>query len=322
MQRNMLIAVGSGGVSALASLAFLGGVPGGFLLVYVASLPLFLIGLSGGPLLAGVASFSGIVVSGILGGLLTAVIFAVAHGFPAWLVNRQALLRSVVDEDGTTVGLSTEGTGDWYPLGNIAATLFLFGAAMMIVSGHTLSSSVDGGLGDLVREHLTVTMQVMAPNVDDSLRTLMVETLHPLFPGAMAASWIGMIAINGLIAQAILRRGGHNRRPETGYRSFELPNWAAWPLIAAAAVALVSDGDVSYYARNAAIVLATPYFLLGVIVVHGVTRRLPFRPVALFAFYAVLLISTWALVIVAALGMLEQWAELRLRFAAADDEKS
>lgn len=322
MQRNVLIAVGSGGVSALASVAFLGGVPGGIIFVYVASLPLFLVGLSGGPIMAGIASFSGIIASAILGGIFAAVIYAVAHGFPAWLVNRQALLREVVDNDGKAVGLSTQGTGDWYPLGNIAATLFLFGAAMMVVSGHTLAGNVDGGLSALVRDHLTTTMQIMAPNVDESLRTLMVETLHPLFPGAMAASWIGMVAINALVAQAILRRSDRNLRPQAGTGTFDLPHWAAWPLIAAAAVALVSDGEISYYARNAAIVLATPYFLLGVVVVHGVTRRLSFRPVALLAFYLMLLISTWALVIVAALGMLEQWAELRLRFASTDDETS
>ena len=322
MQRNMLIAVGSGGASALASIAFLGGVPGGIVFVYLASLPLFLVGLSGGPVMAGIASFSGIVISALLGGLFTAVVYAVAHGFPAWLVNRQALLRQVVDTDGKTVGLSVNGTGDWYPLGNIAATLFLFGAAMMIVTGHTLAGTSPNGLSGLVHAHLTTTMEVMAPNVDPALRTMMVETLYPLFPGAMAASWIGMIAINGLIAQAILRRASLNIRPETGVRSFGLPQWAAWPLIAAAAIALGSDGEVSYYARNAAIVLATPYFLLGLAVVHGVSRRLSFRLVALFAFYTVLLVSTWALVVVAALGMLEQWAELRLRFSGSESSPS
>ncbi len=304
MQKNMLIAVGSGGVSAFASVAFLTGAPGGVLLVYVATLPLFLAALTIGPMGATVASLSGFVLAGILGGMVAAGAFAILHGFPAWLVSRQALLRGV-----------TPGAPDaWYPLGNIAATLSMFGAGMMMLLGYYLGSGHEAGLTGLVSDHLRDVLGFMSPDIDPAIRTMITESMLPVFPGAMAASWVVTIAANGLIAQAILRRAGRNIRPHSKLGDFSLPQWAAWPLVAAAVIALAASGDVEYLARNAAVVLAVPYFIVGLVVVHSLSRRLPLRGLALFAFYMVMLISSWSLVIVAALGMLEQWADLRLRF--------
>ena len=48
MSTKMLFALGLGGLSAVVSMAFLAGWPGGLLVVYLAPLPLLLAGLGGG----------------------------------------------------------------------------------------------------------------------------------------------------------------------------------------------------------------------------------------------------------------------------------
>ncbi|HRK95387.1 MAG TPA: DUF2232 domain-containing protein, partial [Rhodospirillales bacterium] len=94
-------------------------------------------------------------------------------------------------------------------------------------------------------------------------------------------------------------------------------DWLAWPLVGAAAVSLVTGGDVQYLARNVAMILATPYFFLGLTVVHAFARRSAAKPALLSGFYVILVVFTLVVgAIVAGLGMIEQWVGLRERIAA------
>ena len=72
--------------------------------------------------------------------------------------------------------------------------------------------------------------------------------------------------------------------------------------------------DLGYLGRNIAMVFAVPYFLGGLAVVHGLVREVAFSGVLLGTFYLVVIISGWALVVVAGVGIIEQWAGLRSRF--------
>ena len=68
MSTKMLFALGLGGLSAVVSMAFLAGWPGGLLVVYLAPLPLLLAGLGGGAAAATVAGATGIMTAGLIGG--------------------------------------------------------------------------------------------------------------------------------------------------------------------------------------------------------------------------------------------------------------
>jgi hypothetical protein len=76
---------------------------------------------------------------------------------------------------------------------------------------------------------------------------------------------------------------------------------------------LIGPGDVGYTGRNLALALAFPHFLLGLAVVHGLANRTPQPRALLVGFYVVLFISAWALLAVAAVGVLEHWIGIRNR---------
>ena len=104
---------------------------------------------------------------------------------------------------------------------------------------------------------------------------------------------------------------GHNLRPSPAYAGLELPQWMTWPLLGSAALALLGSGEIEYTGRNLAMVLAVPYFFLGLAVIHTWARRLSFTGLILASFYLVLLLSGWVMLVVAGTGMLEQWRGLR-----------
>ena len=311
MQKNMIIAVGGGGLSAAASMAFLSGTPGALLFAYLAALPVFLIGFSFGPAAATVAGLSGFVISGFLGGTLAASMYGLVHALPAWIISRQSLLQTTAP-DGQTV---------WYPVGSILGSLALFCAGFMGAAGLLMMGSVDS-LPGLISEYLHDAFGYMAPAMTAVELESVVNMLVSMFPGAMGASWVLMLVINALLAQTALVRLERNVRPSPRFTALDLPQWLAWPMVVMAAIGLLASGDVSYIAQNTAIILAVPYFFLGLSVIHWAVRRLAFSTPFLVGLYLVLFISSWALLFVAALGMAEQWADLRNRFSTDDHNRT
>ena len=135
-----------------------------------------------------------------------------------------------------------------------------------------------------------------------------------LFPGMMAASWLIMVVVNGVLAQALAVRLGWNRRPSPALSELELPGWL-WPAIGvAAALAVIGDGGLGFLGRALLIVLVVPYVFLGLAVIHAAAGRWPHRRVALAICYGGIVLLGWPLLAVLLLGFVEDWAHVRQRF--------
>ncbi|MCZ6608106.1 MAG: DUF2232 domain-containing protein, partial [Alphaproteobacteria bacterium] len=93
MSKDMLIALGGGGLSAAASMTFLMGSPVALVFVYLAPLPLLLVGLGLGAKAVAVAGVAGFMVAGLIGGATTAGLYGLLNALPAALVVRQALMQ-------------------------------------------------------------------------------------------------------------------------------------------------------------------------------------------------------------------------------------
>ncbi|MFQ5765515.1 MAG: DUF2232 domain-containing protein [Rhodospirillales bacterium] len=306
MPKEMLIAVGAGVVSSIAAAAFLNQVPGGMFFGYLASLPLFMAGLAIGPKAVAIGGAVGFMATGLLAGGLAAGVFAMVQVLPAWLVVKQMLLQR---------SGGAAGAVDWFPAGEVLCWLTLLAAAMLALAA--LAGSGDEGIMTVVTTNLDHFLESVAPAMDEGRQATMVATMAPLFPGAVGVSWVVMTIVNGTLAQGLLVRTGHNLRPSPAYANLALPQWMSWPLIGSAVLALVGSGELEYTGRNLAMILALPYFFLGLAVVHSWTRRLAFTGVALAVFYTVLVIWGWAMLAVAGIGVLEQWGGLRQWFGGS-----
>ena len=144
-------------------------------------------------------------------------------------------------------------------------------------------------------------------------RRVLRRRIAHVFPGAVAASWVIMTVVNGVMAQSLVVRMEKNLRSRPQYSAVDLPHWLSWPLVIAAAVALAGSGEWEYVGRNATLVFATPYFLLGLAVVHTLAKRVTYTGALLMVFYLVIVTSLWATLVVAGIGVVEQWFGLRDR---------
>lgn len=309
MARYWGIAAAAGFISAALYLSVILGSPGAFLLAYLAPLPLFLAGLGLG--------FSGVVVAGavaslavlIAGGSLIAggLYFAIEALPVAVLVQRALLSRPT-------------GNGDleWYPPGLLVT--WLIGMAALLVTVFWLAfAGTEGGLSGTVEKFLTLGFSAMLeagePGAEAVQRQQTIGTIAALFPGLAAASWIVMLAINGVLAQGLLSRFGRNLRPSPRMADTVLPNRLLVALMVLAVVGLVAPDGFGYIGRNLTAVLAVAYLFAGLAVVHAFMARWTARQVMMVAVYVMMILFGWPVILVIVLGVVDQLFGLRRRFA-------
>jgi len=316
MPKKTLIAIGAGVLSAFAATAFMSQAPGAMMLVYFANLPLFMAGFGLGPQAMAISGGVGFMIAGMLGGGLAAGIFGMSQVLPAWLVVRQLLLQRSSAPD---ANLGDDGEVEWYPIGDTLCWLALLAAAALLVA--TFASLSDGdGLSVLVSGNLDSLLQAMVPEWEPAHRETMIGIMAPMFPGAIGVSWLIMTVVNATLAQSFLVKSGRALRPTPAYIDLALPQWISWPMIGAALLALIGSGEMEYTGRNLAMILAVPFFLSGLSVVHTWARQTTFATMALVSFYMVLVLWGWASLIVAGIGVFELWSGLRRHIGGATND--
>jgi hypothetical protein len=274
--------------------------PGWTILAYLSQLPLFAAGLwlgSGAAVLSGLA---GAVILVVTGGLLTAVVFGVVDALPVALLVRQALLARPAGG----------GAVEWYPPGLLTAWLTGFGLAalavtLVLVGG---AAALQAGL-----------QEALAPMFDRRLDSLpehdaVLAAIAFVLPGILGASWMLMTATNGSLAQGVLARFGANWRPSPDLAALGLPLWIP-VLLALAAGASLFSGTARFVGISVMIVLAVPFCLAGLAVLHTFARRFSRPAVLLITFYMLAGVLGWPLLLITLLGVAESSLGLRRRFA-------
>lgn len=304
MPRFWLIAVGAGLLSALIYGLLTTGTAAAVALAYFIQLPIFLAGFGLGAVAGFGAGTVGFVVLVAASGVFTAA-FYLTMIFPALVMVQKALLAR----------RGESGDVEWYPPGLLATwlagmALAALAAAMLALSGQP------GGLEGAVRDVVSANLSEMPFRLAERQAAL-AESAAKILPGMVLFSWMLMTVLNGGMAHGLLVRAGRAIRPSVDIAQLELPRLAPIALGIALGLALFGQGWLEFFGINAMAVLALPFFLAGLAVVHAMVRPQASRQALLTLFYIVFLVLfPWPAIMLAALGLIEQWAHLRRRFLA------
>ncbi len=303
MPQTLGLAILAGVVSAGLFLCLLTGVPGMVLFAYFVQLPLMFAGLAMGLTASAVAIVGALLINGVIAGAVATAIYGLVQALPALIVVRQALLSR---QQGKAV--------EWYPPGLLLAQLTCL-AALGIGLVFLMLLDHPGGLQGAIEDFLTEALAGLgAIEVETTTKPELGAWIF-LFPGLMATSWLVMIVLNAVLAQALAARLGWNRRPSPDLSTLELPNWL-WPALGAAGlVALFGDQGWGFLGRSLLIVFVVPYIFLGLAVIHTLVRRWSHPSWLLAAIYVALVLLGWPILAVLLLGFVEDWAHLRRRLA-------
>jgi len=326
------LAIGAGAVSGLLVAAALSGSSIAVAyLTLVLPIPLLLAGLGLGIRAIVIAVASGALLT-LAVGWETSLVFAVLFGAPAWLLVRLALtgpqgpvmqapdrqgpyrqegpetqstfqdriLGKVADWEGEP-GAAPRDLG-WFPAGHILAVVAVIACGQVIAAAF-----LTGGLETAVIEYLTALANAIAAAQGQEVLREAILKAAPFFAGSVAAFWAMALLVNAVLAQGLLAKGGRNLRPTPRLRELRLPDWLSWALVAVALMALIAPGEIEYIGRNLFLVLAVPFFFLGLAVVHKMAAMTPLPGALLSLIYLVVIFSGWFALVIAGLGVLEQW---------------
>ncbi|MGE4218765.1 MAG: DUF2232 domain-containing protein [Alphaproteobacteria bacterium] len=299
-RQNLLIPIGAGAISALAYLVAAHGVGFGVLTGYFGTLPLFIAGLALGVPAAAIATASSLVLAALGASIAVAAVFAAAYLLPPLLLVRQALLGRPDSTGGV----------EWYPPGMLLAWTAAIGSVLFVAAALLLSVQADGLIGT-IETYVGMVWDTIVQGEAEERRSGFIQAVVPLLPGAIVASWIAMMVVNGCLAQSLLVRMGRNLRPTPAYSALELPAWLLPTLTIAAAAGLLLPGAAGYVGQNLAVILVAPFCFLGLAVVHVLCRRVGSGRLLLGMFYTMLVLLTWPVILLAGLGLMEPWLKLR-----------
>lgn len=302
MSRSTLIALGAGALSAIFSLTVLLGP--------ITALPLFLAGLSLGTQAGTIACASGFILAWVVGGALLAGPYGLIYAVPALVVMRQTLLHRP----------GASGPATWYAAGGIISTLTALGMGLLLLGAIVLWAQ-GMGVVETITAQVTRLVDVVGTASTPEEKQTFIGFVVPVLPGLFVASWMLVTLANGGIAQSLLTRMGRSIRPKGSLREVNLPLWMSWLIVGAAAIALAGSGDLEYIGRNLALVAAVPFFLVGVSLAHLFAQRLPWPGPALAAFYVALLFLGPASLLVAGIGIIDQWFGLRHKLGAPGNDQ-
>tara|TARA_Y100001936_G_C16080649_1_gene677521 strand:+ start:2491 stop:3426 length:936 start_codon:yes stop_codon:yes gene_type:complete len=302
MNRGFLITLAGGLACGLLFLAIRTGSPGAIALTYISAIPLLLVGLSQG--LTPVLISSAIAIGCIFLGLHSKAvgIFLVIAAIPSIIVVRQALFSRQGGKPGDI---------EWYPIGLILSWLTGCGLLILGIISIAVLGEAEGLSGASKRLLQNVFSQVPTSSPQ---ATILIQMMAKYLPGMLLSVWLLITIINATLAQNILCRFGYAIRPRPSYSNFNLPGWMSIALAISILLSLIPGllGDIG---RNAAPLLSTPFFLLGLAVIHNLSHRVALRGAVLVGVYILLIIVGWLSAIVVLLGVLEQWVSLRKRYS-------
>lgn len=310
MTLNTRIAVLSGIASALIFYGAITGVPELRLpLMALVAMPIALAGLSFNATTAFVAAtVSSVIILALLSPAL-AVIASLVVLPTAGLVYLCLLYRE-----------TGPGEGEWYPIGRVILTAEIIAASLVSVALLLLVGDMDSfrttvgkAVDTIVKQGLfnlpgAPPAQPLTPTQISQLADIMVVVM----PAAGATLMLGSLLVALWLGGRVARAAGTLVRPWPDIAAFSFPSAAPVLLVGALLCAILLDGKPQLIALAFTGAFYTGYVLLGLAVVHYLTRGLSFRTPLLVALYVFLIaVNSAASLALAILGLVETLAPMR-----------
>ncbi len=219
----------------------------------------------------------------------------------------------------TLLSRDVMGRTEWYPIGQVL--VWLVAASFAIYTTYFLAASQPGNewtvqLQDKIVQYLS---SQMPPDQQMPLEDLQafVSSILQYLPGVVVSVFLLTVVVNAIIAQWLLVRMGKHQRPMPLMSELDLPDWTPMVVAALGVVAFLTNGIWQVWSINMLVICLIPLVLAGLSVIHTLAARSPARLVWLTIVYGVVLFSPFIamlpLFLLAAVGLAEQWLELRKR---------
>jgi Predicted membrane protein (DUF2232) len=312
----LLIAIAAGSAAALMFASIVSGALISLLLLYLAPLPLTVAALGWGPLSATIGGIAAATGLGAIFGLPFCIAFVIAVALPAWWLGHLALLGRPV-AGGVPAGNGAAPVApalEWYPTGRILLWIAGFAALTTMAALLTLGTDAAAITGVLRRGLL----RLLGPRNSASAGEIeqWIDALVTIAPAAAVIVVTMTLTINLWLAAKITATSGRLHRPWPDLRSAELPPMTLAALSVAMAFTF-AGGLLAILALTISTALMMVYALTGFAVLHTLTLARKSRALWLSCTYLIVVVFTWPVLAMVALGLADAIFGLRQRYLRA-----
>jgi hypothetical protein len=275
-----LLALAAGLISAVV---FASATTGALLLrvvlFFLTPLSLYLAGLGLGTVAAAIAAIAATATVLLMANPLAAEVYAISTALPAVVVTRLALLSREQGE-----------AREWYPIGRIVVIAAVFAGIFAMIALVLMGGDVDTltkMLRTVVESFVKTELAEIpgAPEINaDQIDEITRSTLSSL-PWALGLLAMATILLNLWLAGRITLASGRLTRPWPDLAKFAMPARATFALLVAIGLSLLG-GMTGLLAAAVAAPFTLAFGLVGLGVVHTLTRNSPWRSFILAALYA------------------------------------
>jgi hypothetical protein len=309
----LFIALAAGCAAALMFASIVSGAPISLVLFYLAPLPLMVATMGWGPLcgtIGGIAAATGL---GAIFGLPYCIAFVIMVAVPAWWLGHLALLGrpvAALAPSGNSVAAAPPAL-EWYPVGRILIWISGFATLTTIAALLTLGTDAATITGVMRRGLLLIIGPRDAAPSGETERW--VDALLAIAPAAAAIFAMMTLTLNLWLAAKITATSGRLHRPWPDLKITALPTMTPAALCAAVAFCFMT-GLLAILAQIGTAALMTAYAFIGFAVLHTLTLGLKSRTVLLSCAYAIMVLTSWPLLAMTALGLADAIFGIRQRY--------
>jgi hypothetical protein len=310
----LLIALAAGSASAFMFASIVSGALISLLLFYLAPLPLMVAALGWGPLGATIGGISAAIGLGAVFGLPYCIAFVVMVALPAWWLGHLALLGRPIANGGAAAGNGASPVApdlEWYPVGRIL--LWVSGFAALTTMGALLTLGADAStVAGALRQGLLRIFGLGDAASAGEIKQW-IDSLVIIAPAAAAIVAMMTLTLNLWLAAKITATSGRLHRPWPDIKTAALPSMTLAALCLAIALCF-SGGLLAMMALIVSTALMMAYALTGFAVLHTLTLTIKGRVIWLSCIYAIVVVFSWPLLAMAALGLADAIFGLRQRY--------
>jgi Predicted membrane protein (DUF2232) len=308
MVQIVLIGIGAGAASALLFASVASGSPISILLFYLAPLPILIAALGWSHWTALVAAITASIGLTVALGSYFFFAFLFGVGLPAWWLGYLALLARS----------GPAGELDWYPIGRIALWAAILGTLVVVAAIPTLGLDEDTFRQTLRKGFENIISQRTSPTPSDitpASRDRLIDFLVTVIPPAAAVLSTVINLIDLWLAGKIVKLSGRLSRPWPALAETRLPPMTP-ALLAAGLAGCFLPNLVGIVAGVFVAALLVVYAMVGLAVLHFITRGMTSRGLLLGGTYTALVIFGWPVLLMALFGLIDAAVDLRTRAAS------
>ncbi|NBX03095.1 MAG: DUF2232 domain-containing protein [Alphaproteobacteria bacterium] len=173
-----------------------------------------------------------------------------------------------------------DGKEEWFPLGLSLLNLTISAAGFLAI--------------------ITLFFAFQPTTLPSLLASFIRTTLEPL-----------KAEFGSEIEGRLLASKGQNIRPDMAIAPFAIPSWMLYLLGICALASLIGGESSQFLGKTLLIVLALPYFFLGLALLHQISEKWPNRKFFLFIVYLLVILLFWPALLVSGYGLWNQVKTLK-----------